>query len=73
MQQTSLGYLGDIEITKLEDTRFCQEQVGTLNVSVDNLLLVKGLKTCYHLNEVSPDLLLWHYLPNTLVVIYLRL
>jgi hypothetical protein len=52
------SYFGDVEIAKLNNSSLGEEQVGTLNVSVANFKIVKGLQASYHLDKEMPNLLL---------------
>lgn len=73
MKKATLGDFRDVEITKLEHSALCEEQVGTLDIPMHNLKFVQCFKTTGHLNEVPPDLLLWHERPPLFVLVYFGL
>jgi hypothetical protein len=50
--------LRDVEISKLYYPILCHEHIGTLDVSVADLIVVESLKSFDDLSEVLPDLLL---------------
>lgn len=58
LEQSFLGYLGDIEVAKLDHALLGHEQIGTLDVSVDYFEIMKGLQSSHRLDEEVPDLLL---------------
>lgn len=58
LEQSFLGYLGDIEVSELDHALLGHEQIGTLDVSVDYFEIMKGLQSSHRLDEEVPDLLL---------------
>ena len=54
LEEASLSNLADIEVAHLDSAVLGEEDVSTLNVSVDNLAIVKGLQAVQHLDQVGP-------------------
>lgn len=57
-EESLLGHFADIQIAKFDDTSLGQEQIGTLNIPVADLQIVKCFQSSNDLNEVVPNLVL---------------
>ena len=53
-EASPLSDFADVEVTKLENARLGEEQVCTLDVSVDDLAVMQGLQPTEHLYEIRP-------------------
>lgn len=62
-----------VQVAKFDHTIFIEEHVSTFYVTVDDLLLVEGLKTQYHLVEDGPHVVLFGEAGSLFRVIYLGL
>lgn len=58
-EKLALGYLGDIHISKHRDRPvFIQQDVGSFDISMDDVYVVQILKTMAYLVQVSPHYVL---------------
>ena len=58
MHHAFLGNFGDIEITEFDHTVLGQENVGTLDISVNDGEIMESFQASHDLDEVVPDLFL---------------
>jgi hypothetical protein len=61
VQQSLLCYLGNVHIPKLGGAVFVQEDIGALQVSVEDQNLVQAFQTSNNLDEHLPDVVLFKY------------
>lgn len=69
MEHPTFYNLRNIEVSKLDSPIFSEEDVGTFDVSVDNLEVVESLKASEDLYEVRPALILGQCLSTLLKVV----
>ena len=55
LQDAHFGDLRHIQISQLDHTIFSQKHISTLNISMNNLFIVKSLQTQNHLVEDGPN------------------
>ena len=58
VKKASLGNLGDIHIAKFGSSILVQKYIGTLQIPVENVSIVKGLQTLDNLYKDAPDIFL---------------
>ena len=56
VKKTSLGNLGNIHIAEFGSPIFVQKYIGTFQISVKNVGVVKGLQTLDNLDKDTPDI-----------------
>jgi hypothetical protein len=70
VKQSIFGHFGHIHISNFDCPILANEDIGTFQISMINVQVVKGLQALQHLDQDVPDFFLVHVNSFLLVVTY---